>query len=54
VMGIVKSYTGSFRGGLTYLTLSMAVSATIILMLGLGKRVDKPEAHADPLAEAIG
>jgi hypothetical protein len=32
------------RGGLTYLSPSMAVSATIILMLGLGKRAAKPGA----------
>ena len=29
------------------------VSATIILMLGLGKRAAKPDSHADPLAEAL-
>ena len=52
-MGVVETLTGSFRGGLTYLAVSMAVSATIILMLGLGKRTAKPEAHADPLAEPI-
>jgi ACS family tartrate transporter-like MFS transporter len=54
VMGIVKTHTGSFRGGLTYLSLSIAVSATIILMLGLGKRTAaKPGTHVDPLAEAL-
>ncbi|WP_435008621.1 MFS transporter [Tundrisphaera lichenicola] len=53
VMGVVKTTTGSFRGGLTYLAVSMAISATIIMMLGLGKRVPKANAHIDPLAEAL-
>jgi ACS family tartrate transporter-like MFS transporter len=53
VMGVVKDYTGSFRGGLTFLLSSMVVSATIILLLGLGKRAAKPDAHVDPLAEAL-
>jgi ACS family tartrate transporter-like MFS transporter len=54
VLGIVRTLTGSFGGGLMYLAGSMAVSATIILMLGLGKRTNKPsEGHPDPLAEAL-
>jgi ACS family tartrate transporter-like MFS transporter len=54
VIGIVRTVTGSFRGGLMYLAASMVVSATIILMLGLGKRMAKPETHADdPLAEVL-
>ena len=53
MMGWIETQTGSFRGGLTYLAVSMAVSATIILMLGLGKRVKKPEAQPEPLAEAL-
>ncbi len=36
-----------------YLAVSMAVSATIIVMLGLGKRAAKPEVQADPLAETL-
>jgi hypothetical protein len=31
----------------------MIASATIILMLGLGKRVAKPEPQPDALAEAL-
>jgi MFS transporter, ACS family, tartrate transporter len=53
MMGKIENLTGSFRGGLTYLACSMAVSATIILMLGLGKRIAKPENQADPLAEIL-
>ncbi len=53
MMGKIETLTGSFRGGLTYLAVSMTVSATIILMLGLGKRMAKPEGRADPLAEAL-
>jgi ACS family tartrate transporter-like MFS transporter len=53
VLGVVRTVTGSFRGGLMYLAVSMTVSATIILMLGLGKRAAKPEVQADPLVEAI-
>ena len=46
MMGKVETLTGSFRGGLTYLAVSMAVSATIILRLGLGKRAASPQAEA--------
>jgi MFS transporter, ACS family, tartrate transporter len=53
MMGKIETITGSFRGGLTYLAVSMAISATIILMLGLGKRVAKPESLADPIAEIL-
>ena len=54
VMGFVEKATGSFRGGLTYLAVSMAVSATIIVMLGVGKRAaSKPGEKPDPLAEAL-
>jgi ACS family tartrate transporter-like MFS transporter len=38
VLGTVKNYTGSFVGGIYYLCLSMAVCATIIAILGLGRR----------------
>ena len=53
VLGVVRTLTGSFRGGLMYLSVSMAVSATIILMLGLGKRASKPQGQPDPLAEIL-
>ncbi len=53
MMGKIETLTGSFRGGLTYLAVSMTVSATIILMLGLGRRVAKPDVQPDPLAETL-
>jgi ACS family tartrate transporter-like MFS transporter len=53
MMGKIETLTGSFRGGLTYLAVSMTISATIILWLGLGKRPSKPEDHPDPLAEVL-
>lgn len=53
VIGVVRTVTGSFRGGLMYLAFSMTVSATIIVLLGLGKRPAKLKAQArdDSLAE---
>ena len=48
MMGIDRvGLTGSFRGGMTYLAVSMTVSATIILCLGLGKRVAAPAADRE-------
>jgi ACS family tartrate transporter-like MFS transporter len=38
IVGFVQKQTGSFNGGLYYLCASMAVSATILLWLGLGTR----------------
>ncbi len=52
MMGRIETLTGSFRGGLTYLAASMTVSATIILMLGLGKRAAPAETPVPPLAAA--
>ncbi len=55
MMGKIETLTGSFRGGLTYLAVSMTVSATIILMLGLGKRVRQAptQPQPDPMAEVL-
>jgi ACS family tartrate transporter-like MFS transporter len=54
VLGKVESLTGSFKGGIAFLSTSMVVSATIILLLGLGRRVEhKPEPEFDPLAEEL-
>lgn len=55
VLGYVEKLTGSFQGGIYFLCVSMSVSATIILMLGLGRRdVDKPGSPAlDPLEEVL-
>ena len=53
VLGFVETQTHSFVPGLMYLCLSMVISATIILTLGLGHRTAKPqvapETHAHPL-----
>jgi ACS family tartrate transporter-like MFS transporter len=53
VLGAVDTLTGSFQGGIYFLCVSMAVSATIILMLGLGAREAKPSSVLDPLAEEL-
>ncbi|SIO36499.1 Sugar phosphate permease [Singulisphaera sp. GP187] len=55
VLGYVEKLTGSFQGGIYFLCISMTVSATIILWLGLGRRdIDKPGHPAfDPLEEAL-
>jgi ACS family tartrate transporter-like MFS transporter len=44
VIGTVEKVTGSFQGGITFLALSMAISATILVTLGLGHRVEHPPA----------
>jgi ACS family tartrate transporter-like MFS transporter len=49
VLGFVENRTHSFAPGLVYLCVSMVISATIILTLGLGHRVTSPEAQAHPL-----
>jgi len=38
VLGTVEKYTGSFVGGIYYLCASMAVCATIIALIGIGRR----------------
>jgi ACS family tartrate transporter-like MFS transporter len=38
VLGTVEKYTGSFVGGIYYLCFSMAVCATIIVLLGIGRK----------------
>jgi len=53
ILGKVETMTGSFQGGLYILSTSMVVSATIILLLGLGRRDSKPKAIHDPLAEPL-
>jgi MFS transporter, ACS family, tartrate transporter len=40
ILGMVKKNTGDFRPGMMLLAASMALGATIILNLGLGKRAD--------------
>jgi ACS family tartrate transporter-like MFS transporter len=38
VLGKIETLTGSFVGGIYYLCASMALSAMIILLLGLGRK----------------
>jgi len=54
VLGWVKKATGSFQNGILFLSVSMAVSATIILYLGLGRQVGAAKApvEGDLLADA--
>jgi ACS family tartrate transporter-like MFS transporter len=57
VIGKVETITGSFKGGILFLCMSMAISATIILLLGLvglDQKVEKTlvEDEADLLAES--
>jgi ACS family tartrate transporter-like MFS transporter len=42
MMGRVKAATGSFAGGLTVLSVTMMLSAFVILSLGLGRKSDQP------------
>lgn len=55
VLGYVEKLTGSFQGGIYFLCVSMTVSATIILLLGLGRRdLQKSGTPVhDPLEEAL-
>jgi ACS family tartrate transporter-like MFS transporter len=46
-LGYIESQTHSFLPGLLYLCVSMLISATIILTLGLGHRVLGPKADTD-------
>lgn len=51
-IGIMEKVTGSFQGGIMALSISMCVSATILITLGLGHRVDKTQVDAHPMADA--
>jgi ACS family tartrate transporter-like MFS transporter len=46
VLGKVETVTGSFVGGLYFLSCSMLVCATIVFFLGLGKREATPASTA--------
>ena len=54
-MGWFSKLTGSFTPGITILCISMAISATIILLLPLGQRTpgSTPEADEPDEADAI-
>ena len=45
VLGYVESQTNSFVPGLMYLSVSMIISATIVLTLGVGNRTVSPKAR---------
>lgn len=50
LLGTLKEKTGSYAPGLIYATISMIVSATIILFLGLGRREQSPaQEKPDPV-----
>jgi MFS transporter, ACS family, tartrate transporter len=51
-IGTIEKLTGSFQGGITILATSMVISATILLTLGLGHRVEKTPVMADLLDES--
>jgi ACS family tartrate transporter-like MFS transporter len=55
VLGWVKKATGSFQNGILFLCVSIAVSATILLLLGLGHQAPRAalEPEEDPLAEEV-
>jgi ACS family tartrate transporter-like MFS transporter len=51
-IGAIETRTGSFRVGIAFLATSMVVSATILMILGLGHRVVKPPEPAEFLDES--
>ena len=53
VLGWIKTVTGSFENGLLLLASSMVISATIIVLLGLGKRVEKPIVTYGPMSDEL-
>jgi len=56
VLGLVEKKYGSFVYGIIFLCVSMAISATIIVTLGLGKQGDgtKKALVIEPLSEPVG
>jgi ACS family tartrate transporter-like MFS transporter len=53
VLGFAENRTHSFVPGLMYLCVSMMISATIILTLGLGHRTIEPKPSAEMQAEVL-
>ena len=53
LLGAIKQRTGSFLPGIVFLSASITVSATIIVLLGLGRAAAKPPSSPDPLAEPL-
>ncbi len=54
VLGYVETKVGSFIPGMMFLCLSMAIAASIIVGLGLGRRDAGPAPTADPALDAAG
>ena len=52
-MGYLSKRTGSYMPGITILCVSMAISATIILLLPLGRRDKTPAPETDDLSDSI-
>ncbi|MHC5543121.1 hypothetical protein ACYOEI_33275, partial [Singulisphaera rosea] len=53
VLGWVKTQTGSFTPGIIFLCVSMTISATIIISLGLGRRESAGDLDPKPMAGAV-
>ena len=52
VVGIVRDATGSYSSGLQFLAVSMVISATMIIVLGIGRKV-RDTSQRDSLAERV-
>lgn len=56
VLGVVKDVTKSYENGILFLAVSMSISGTILLTLGLGRREQRKSLHVeemDALAEPL-
>ena len=53
ILGHLKVKTGHYMPGIALLSISMMISATIIISLGLGKTQEKPKSSLDPLDESL-
>jgi ACS family tartrate transporter-like MFS transporter len=49
IVGVVRDYTGAYRAGLQFLSVSMVISATIIMTLGIGRKVREPIDAQEPV-----
>jgi MFS transporter, ACS family, tartrate transporter len=53
ILGKVEKLTGSYSGGLYYLCVSLAACATIIFVLGLGKREERDDPASEPQTKPL-
>ena len=51
LLGFVKDRFGTFQAGILILSASIALAATTVILLGLGRRIPVVPAHPEPLAE---